>query len=209
MKSLTFSCLICALNLYFCSKVTKKGKSFSSSVEPQKVAPKAKGCSKVAEKNGDRKQLSSILRAQSGQAYIQTAWRLKWGGVGGGGGLQLDAVFGLQVDGPVTGGGAYWARAEGGGAYKRQFKINISISQPSHSSPLTHLFEIINNLDLSRDIRAGAAITCRLKGFCFLFRVNFNSFVEIFVSILQFTFVLRYRILQGRKMKVLSVVSFR
>ena len=28
-----------------------------------------------------------------------------WGVWGGGGGLQLDAVFGLQVDGPVTGGG--------------------------------------------------------------------------------------------------------
>ena len=43
-------------------------------------------------------------------------------GVGWGrGGLQLDAVFGLQVDGPITGGGgtdAYWGRAEGG-AYKR------------------------------------------------------------------------------------------
>ena len=31
--------------------------------------------------------------------------------------LQLDAVFGLQVDGPITGGGGagpYWGRAEGG-----------------------------------------------------------------------------------------------
>ena len=47
-------------------------------------------------------------------------------------GLQLNAVCGLQVDGPITGGegtGAYSGRAEGGGeAYKRQFKINISIS---------------------------------------------------------------------------------
>lgn len=110
-------------------KVTKKGKSLSSSLEPQKVAPKAKGCSKVAENNWDRKQLSGILRAQSGQAYIQATWRLKWGG---GWGLQLNAVSGLQVDGPITGGGgtgAYSGRAEGGGAaYKRQFKINISIS---------------------------------------------------------------------------------
>ena len=41
----------------------------------------------------------------------------------------------------------------------------------------THLFEIVNNIDLSRGIGAGVAITCDVKGFCFLFGVNFYSFV--------------------------------
>ena len=59
MKSLTFSCLICALNRgatkpIFCSKVAQKGKICSRLLEPQKVAPKAKSCSKVAEHNKER-----------------------------------------------------------------------------------------------------------------------------------------------------------
>ena len=97
--------LECALNLYFCSKLTKKGKSCSRSL----VTPKAKGCSKVAENNRDSKQLSSILRAQSGQASIQATWRLISPGVRGEGpgGLQLDAGFGLQIDGLITGGRPY------------------------------------------------------------------------------------------------------
>lgn len=41
----------------------------------------------------------------------------------------------------------------------------------------THLFEIVNNIDLSRGIGAGVAITCDVKGFCLLFGVNFYSFV--------------------------------
>ena len=41
----------------------------------------------------------------------------------------------------------------------------------------THLFEIVNNIDLSRGIRSSVAITCDVKGFCCLFGVNFNSFV--------------------------------
>ena len=51
MKSLTFSCLICALNRgatkpIFCSKVAQKGKICSRLLEPQKVAPNVKSCSK-------------------------------------------------------------------------------------------------------------------------------------------------------------------
>ena len=44
-----------------------------------------------------------------------------------GGGTFGDAVFGVQVNGPITGGGGL---IEGGarGTYKRKFKINISIS---------------------------------------------------------------------------------
>ena len=38
----------------FCSKVTKKGKTCSRVLEPQKVAPNAKGCWKVTEHNRDR-----------------------------------------------------------------------------------------------------------------------------------------------------------
>ena len=57
MKSLTLSCLICALNRgptkhIFCSKVVQKGKICSRLLELQKFAPKAKSC-----------------RAQSGKAY--------------------------------------------------------------------------------------------------------------------------------------------
>ena len=53
MKSLTFSRLICALNLHF-SQIEvahQKGKICSRLLEPQKVAPNAKSCSKVAEHN--------------------------------------------------------------------------------------------------------------------------------------------------------------
>ena len=38
----------------FCSKVAQKGKICSGLLEPQKVAPNAKSCSKVAEHNRDR-----------------------------------------------------------------------------------------------------------------------------------------------------------
>ena len=38
----------------YCSKVTKKGKTCSRVLEPQKVAPNAKGCWKVTEHNRDR-----------------------------------------------------------------------------------------------------------------------------------------------------------
>ena len=55
MKSLTFSCLICALNLHFAHiEVAQKGKICSRLLEPQKVAPNAKSCSKVAEHNRER-----------------------------------------------------------------------------------------------------------------------------------------------------------
>ena len=40
MKSLTFSCLICALNLYFAQKLLRKIKKCSRLQEPQKVAQK-------------------------------------------------------------------------------------------------------------------------------------------------------------------------
>ena len=52
MKSLTYSCLICALNL-FCSKIAQKGKICSRLLEPQKYAPSAK-------------KLLKSCRAQSG-----------------------------------------------------------------------------------------------------------------------------------------------
>ena len=49
MKSLTFSCLICALNRgatkpVFCSKVAQKGKICLRLLEPQKFVPNAKSC---------------------------------------------------------------------------------------------------------------------------------------------------------------------
>ena len=59
MKSLTFSCLICALNL-FCSKIAQKGKICSRLLEPQKFAPSAK-------------KLLKSCRAQSGKA-----WSRQW-----------------------------------------------------------------------------------------------------------------------------------
>ena len=64
MKSLTFSCWICALNRgatkpIFCSKVAQKGKICSRLLEPQNVAPKAKSCSKVAEHNRETGQAAS------------------------------------------------------------------------------------------------------------------------------------------------------
>ena len=54
MKSLTFSFLICALNLYFAQKLLKKDKICSRLLELQKIAPNAKSCSKVAEHNRER-----------------------------------------------------------------------------------------------------------------------------------------------------------
>ena len=55
MKSLTFSCLICALNLYFAQKFLRTANYiFSRLIEPQKVAPNPKSCSKVAERNRER-----------------------------------------------------------------------------------------------------------------------------------------------------------
>ena len=50
MKSLTFSCLICALNregplnLYFAQKLLRKAKFYSRLLEPQKFAPNDKSC---------------------------------------------------------------------------------------------------------------------------------------------------------------------
>ena len=59
MKSLTFSCLICALNL-FCAKIAQKGKICSRLLERQKFAPQApKSCSKVAEHNREKPSLGS------------------------------------------------------------------------------------------------------------------------------------------------------
>ena len=54
MKSLTFSCVICALNLYFAQALLRKAKFCSRLLEPQKVGPNAKSCSKVAEHNQER-----------------------------------------------------------------------------------------------------------------------------------------------------------
>ena len=55
MKSLTFSCLIdmCSKPI-FCSKNAQKDKICSRLLEPQKFAPNAKSCSKVAEHNRER-----------------------------------------------------------------------------------------------------------------------------------------------------------
>ena len=54
MKSLTLSCLMCALNLFFAQKLLRKVKNWSRLLKPQKVAPKAKRCPNVAEHNRDR-----------------------------------------------------------------------------------------------------------------------------------------------------------
>jgi len=54
MKSLTFSCLICALNLYFAQKVSQKDRTCSRLLERQEVASNAERCSKVVEPNRDR-----------------------------------------------------------------------------------------------------------------------------------------------------------
>ena len=53
MKSLTLSCLICALNLYFAQKLLE-------------VATSSKNCSKSP-------KLSKSCRSQSGQAYLSTS----------------------------------------------------------------------------------------------------------------------------------------
>ena len=52
IKSLTFSFLICALNLYFAPKLLRKANL--ALLEPQNVSPNAKSCSNVAEHNRDR-----------------------------------------------------------------------------------------------------------------------------------------------------------
>ena len=69
MKSLTFSCLICALNLHFAQIEVahdQKGKICSRLPEPQKVAPKAKSCSKVAEHNWERPSVGGGSESDSG-----------------------------------------------------------------------------------------------------------------------------------------------
>ena len=47
MKPLTFSCLICALNLCFSPKLLRKAKLLKGLLETQKDAPNAESCSKV------------------------------------------------------------------------------------------------------------------------------------------------------------------
>ena len=54
MKSLTLSCLMCALNLFFAQNLLRKVKNWSRLLKPQNVAPKAKRCPNVAEHNRDR-----------------------------------------------------------------------------------------------------------------------------------------------------------
>ena len=54
MKSLTLSCLMCALNLIFAQELLRKQKIFSRLLIPQTVAPKAKSCPNVTEHNRDR-----------------------------------------------------------------------------------------------------------------------------------------------------------
>ena len=51
MKSLAFSCFICALNLPCSEKLLRKGTNCSRLLEPQKLAPNLTRCSKVAERN--------------------------------------------------------------------------------------------------------------------------------------------------------------
>ena len=53
MKSLTFSCLICALNLYFAQKFLRTA-NLLEVVRTAKSCPKPKSCSKVAEHNRER-----------------------------------------------------------------------------------------------------------------------------------------------------------
>ena len=55
MNSLTFPCLISALNLYFAKK------NCSGLLEQQRIAPNAKRCLKVAEHNRDRPNDTCVL----------------------------------------------------------------------------------------------------------------------------------------------------
>ena len=59
MNSLTFSCLICALNLYFAKKNCLR------LLEQQRIAPNAKRCLKVAEHNRDRRNDTCVLMINS------------------------------------------------------------------------------------------------------------------------------------------------
>ena len=77
MKSLTFSCLICALNLYFAQNPLRKTKKF---IEPQKVAPNSKSCSKVPEHNLDRPTVRDFPRWDMYDTCHQRPSR--WRGIG-------------------------------------------------------------------------------------------------------------------------------
>ena len=55
MNSLTFSCLMCALNLHFAKK------NCSRLLEQQRIAPNTKRCLKVAEHNRDRPNDTCVL----------------------------------------------------------------------------------------------------------------------------------------------------
>ena len=54
MKSLTFSCLIYAINLYFAQMLLRKAKTYTRLLEPQQLLQ----TSKVAEHNRGRPNLS-------------------------------------------------------------------------------------------------------------------------------------------------------
>ena len=67
----------------YCSKVTKKGKTCSRVLEPQKVAPNAKGCWKVTEHNRDRptvilKRIWFILTFWSFTKNQFVCWHRTW-----------------------------------------------------------------------------------------------------------------------------------
>ena len=64
MKSLTFSRLICALNLFFAQRLLRKAKLLEVA-GPQKVTPNAKSCSKVAEHKRDR-PIYQVIQTVSG-----------------------------------------------------------------------------------------------------------------------------------------------
>ena len=98
VKSLTFSCFICALNLYFAQKAAQKGKICSRLLEPQKVAPNAKSCSKVAEHNRDKPSHLEPIYAWSIRGQPSTVFMSLQSAVMGRVPLGPSHVISLRVD---------------------------------------------------------------------------------------------------------------
>ena len=86
MNSLTFPCLISALNLYFAKK------NCSGLLEQQRIAPNAKSCLKVAEHNRDRPNNTRVLMINTivyDLSLRESPFNKDEGGGGGGGGRKI------------------------------------------------------------------------------------------------------------------------
>ncbi len=82
-------------------------------------------------------------------------------------------------------------------------RLKVTISQlndilhplNTHSTPVIYLFEVVNNIDFS-----GVRGIClwNMKFLCLFLSVNFNFFIDLFISIFYFHLVLGHGFLQSQ-----------